>query len=106
MGWGTVQTLLGANKYSCILIHTISYPYIHTYIHTTDHVTPQYVATNLQFVVKTTVQTLLVANKYSCILIRTISYPYIHTYIHTTDHVTPHQILLTYCRLAPSSTLG
>ena len=30
-GWGTVQTLLGANKYSCILIHTFSYPYIHTY---------------------------------------------------------------------------
>ena len=27
-GWGTVQTLLQANKYSCILIHTISYPYI------------------------------------------------------------------------------
>ena len=27
-GWGTVQTLLGANKYSCILISTISYPYI------------------------------------------------------------------------------
>ena len=27
-GWGTVQTLLGANKYSCILIHTIAYPYI------------------------------------------------------------------------------
>ena len=30
-GWGTVQTLLGANKYSCILIPTFSYPYIHTY---------------------------------------------------------------------------
>ena len=27
-GWGTVQTLLGANKYACILIHTILYPYI------------------------------------------------------------------------------
>merc|ERR1712105_416179 len=26
--WGNVQTLLGANKYSCILIPTISYPYI------------------------------------------------------------------------------
>ena len=28
VSWGTVHTLLGANKYSCILIHTISYPYI------------------------------------------------------------------------------
>ena len=27
-GWGTVQTFLGANKYSCILIPTLSYPYI------------------------------------------------------------------------------
>ena len=27
-GCGTVQTLLGANKYSCILIPTLSYPYI------------------------------------------------------------------------------
>ena len=27
-GWGTVQTLLGANKYSCILIPNLSYPYI------------------------------------------------------------------------------
>ena len=49
-GAGTVQTLKGANKYPCILIHTISYPYI-PIKHTTDHVTHQYVATNVQFLV-------------------------------------------------------
>ena len=27
-GWGTLQTLLGADKYSYILIHTLIYPYI------------------------------------------------------------------------------
>ena len=27
-GWGTIQTLLGANKYLCILIPTLSYPFI------------------------------------------------------------------------------
>ena len=30
-GLGNCSDLAGANKYSCILIHTISYPYIHTY---------------------------------------------------------------------------
>ena len=52
-GWGTLKTLLGANKYSCILVTHLFIP-IHTYIHTTDHVTPQYVATNLEFFVKNT----------------------------------------------------
>ena len=32
-GWGTIQTLPGANKYSCILIPTFSYQYIPIIIH-------------------------------------------------------------------------
>ena len=37
-------------------MHTYTHHFIpiHTYIHTTDHVTPQYVATNLEFFVKNT----------------------------------------------------
>ena len=45
VSWGSVQTLLGANKYSCIFIPTLSYPYIPIITHNT---TPQYGATNLQ----------------------------------------------------------
>ena len=37
-------------------MHTYTHHFIpiHTYIHTTDHITPQYVATNLEFFVKNT----------------------------------------------------
>merc|ERR1712074_213276 len=44
------------HTYPYIPIHTYTHPFIpiHTYIHTIDHVTPQYVATNLEFFVKNT----------------------------------------------------
>ena len=56
---------------------------IHTYIHTTDHVTPQYVATNWNFLLKTSFTemalTPLFFNKFAIFF--KILFPKTHIYV-------------------------